>query len=208
MKQAGLGILVIIMIVLVFSTESILAILRVRTVDITVDILDARTGAVATQEPTAAAGSQATAQATDKAGGQPKEQAAVLTIRPGNALVVHAHWDFRIGPRFPQTIVYAEVLDQSHTAIATDQFTIDCGSETLNCGGDHDLRLDYTGKTPQATASNPQVTSTNPDSTPTVQRAPHIDWPEGDYILHVTRTYVGLKPQDLMNDSFHVRAAP
>jgi len=180
----------------------------VLTVDITVDILDARTGVLATQEPTAAAGSAATAQATSQAGGQSKDQAAVLTIRPGNALVVHTHWDFRIGPRFPQTIVYAEVLNQSHAAIATDQYTIDCGSETLNCGGDDDLRLDYTGPTPQNAPNNVQATPSNPDSTPTVQRAPHVDWPEGDYILHITRTYVGLKPQDLLNESFHVRAAP
>jgi hypothetical protein len=198
MKQAALGVLVIVMIVIVFSTEGILAILRVRTVDVTVDILDARTGVLATQEPTAAAGSQATAQATDQTGGQPKAQAAVLTIRPSNALVVHAHWDFRIGPRFPQTIVYAEVLNQAHTAIATDQYTVDCGSETLNCSGDQDLRLDYTGSITQATPNNPQSTPVNSDGTSTAKHAPHVDWPEGDYILHITRTYVGLKPQDLI----------
>ena len=190
MKQAALGILVIIMIVLVFSAESILAIMRVRTVDVTVDVVDSRSGAVATQEPTASL--PATAQATDQ--GQPKAQSAVLTIRPSNALVVHVHWDYRIGPRFPQTIVYAEVLDQSNVAIVTDQYTIDCGSETLNCGGNDDLRLDYTG---------PPAQGKSPD-----QYAAHVDWPEGDYTLHVTRTYVGLKPQDLVNDSFHVRAAP
>src|SRR5258708_28219419 len=190
MKQATLGILVIIMIVLVLSVESTLAILRVWTVDVTVDVVDSRSGVLATKEPTASP--QATAQAT--AQGQAKEQSAVLTIRPSNALVVHVHWDYRIGPRFPQTIVYAEVLDQSHVAITTDQYTIDCGSETLNCGGNDDLHLDYTGQPAQGKTPDPH--------------AAHVDWPEGNYILHITRTYVGLKPQNPVNDSFHVPAAP
>src|SRR5258708_19280203 len=81
MKQATLGILVIIMIVLVLSVESTLAILRVWTVGVTVDVVDSRSGIVATQEPTASP--QATAQATTQ--GQAKAQSAVLTIRPSNA---------------------------------------------------------------------------------------------------------------------------
>jgi hypothetical protein len=172
MKRVGLGVLVVGMIVLVFSTEGILALMRTRNINVLVEVRDSNTGQVATQQATAEAGKG--------------QQSADVVIAPEQHIAIKATWDYRIGPRFPQTLIHADAQDSKGKVVAADDYTVNCGSEPLQCSGSDELVLDYGVIDGKGT---------------------HANWPEGDYTLHVSRTYTGFNPQDLLSArAIHVRA--
>src|SRR5258707_12298759 len=114
MKRVGLGVLVVIMIALVLSAESILALMRTRNISVVIEVRDSNTGQVATQQGTA-----------DASKGQ---QAADVVIAPEQQIAINTTWDYRIGPRFPQTLIHAEAQDSKGKVIADDDYTVNCGS--------------------------------------------------------------------------------
>ena len=180
MKRVGLGVLVLGLIVVIFSTEGILALLRQRNLTATVELRDAQ-GIVATQ----AATSDATAEVTPSAStsGKPQAISSLGTLPADGSLVVNARWSYSIGPRFPQTTVRAQVTDTVGVIVATDTYVIDCGGNTLDCSGDHPLTLVYGVKEGEGSRAN---------------------WPAGSYTLRVTRAYAGLKESEVLTQSFVV----
>ena len=173
MKRVGLGVLVVILIVLVFSAESILALMRTRNISAVIAVRDSNTGQMATQ--------QATADASK--GQQPSD----IVISPDQQIGINATWDYRIGPRFPQTLIHADAQDSKGKIVAADDYTVNCGSDSLQCSGSQQLVLDYGVIDGKGT---------------------HAAWPEGNYMLHVSRTYTGFNPQDLLSGKIiHVQAA-
>jgi hypothetical protein len=172
-----LGCFTLFVIVAIFSIEGVLTLLRQRNISATLELHSlnpAATAAVAAT-PTAAPGST------------PVANLAILTITPDTTLVVHAKWDYRIGPRFPDTVIRAVVTDSATgKVVASDENTILCGPETIQCDGEYQLTPAYgvIGKT--GTASN---------------------WPVGSYSIAVTSSIADLKATDLLRQSFIVKAA-
>jgi hypothetical protein len=161
----------------IFVVEGTLAQLRQRNLEVTIEITDAQ-GKITTtlvapsgaETPTAAPGAVP----------------SVLTLKPDDSLRARVAWDYRIGPRFQITVVHAEVSrNDTHEVVASDDYTIDCGSAPLQCQGATILLLDFAVKGDQGT------------------RAP---WPTGDYTLRVTRTYVGFKPVPLTSQPIRIEA--
>ena len=107
---AYLVVLVLGMIVLVFSTEGILSLLRTRNINVVVEVRDSNTGLVPTQQATA-----------DPSKGQ---QPADVVIAPEQQIAIKATWDYRIGPRFPQLSVekeFAQATGRAETVNLTDR---------------------------------------------------------------------------------------
>src|SRR4051794_6850577 len=166
MKRAGLGLLVVVLIALVFGTESILAVLRQRNLEVTVQLVDAQ-GVASTSEATDAAPQAA------PANGTPAPISTLGTLPADGSVVVNAKWDYRIGPRFPQTTVRAQVTDSTGVVVASDEYSFDCASsDSMQCNGSQRLTLNFGVKNKAGTRSN---------------------WPAGGYNLIVTRAYADLK---------------
>ncbi len=181
MRRAGL-ILVCLMIT-VFITETTLARLRHRDVSVSLSV---KTAATSTPTPgTAVPTEAATADATDQPGPTKTPAPAILVIAPNDQLVVNVTWNYRIGPRFPHTTIYA-VSQIDGRSVAEGQVKIDCGTEVLNCSGTQSITLQYT----------------IPD---TGTGAQQIAWPVGDYQLVVDRSDGGLTPITLQQTEFRVR---
>lgn len=167
MKRLGLA--VVIVGVLVFGVEGILSLLRQRTIDVIVQVENsssANATPAATREPSSSA-----------------PQPRVLTISPLDGVEILVKWNYRIGPRFPITIVRAEALDDKQQIVASDTFRIDCGNETLDCSGERPLALYFRVKESQG------------------QRGL---WPLGNYVLRVTRAYADLNATLLKTQPFEV----
>jgi hypothetical protein len=159
MKRLGLA--VIIMAALVFGSESILTLLRQRNVNVSIEVKD--------QKP------------DDK----PKP-GSIMTIAPDSTLLARVVWDYKIGPRFPDTIVHVDVTDQgTGKVVASNEYKIDCGMESLNCGGTTPLALDYGVQNREGTRAV---------------------WPAGEYRVQVTRTFVGFKPVPVIDMPLRVAA--
>jgi hypothetical protein len=168
-KRLGLAVVVVGM--LVFGAEGILSVLRQRTIDVIVQVADSASATpAATREPSS-----------------PEAQPRVLTISPLGGVEILVRWDYRIGPRFPITIIRAEALDSNQQVVASDTFKIDCGNATLACRGEHPLALYFRVKDSQG------------------QRGL---WPLGDYVLRVTRAYADLSPAVLKTQPFQVAPQP
>jgi hypothetical protein len=172
-----LGCFTLVVIVAIFSIEGILTLLRQRNISVTLEVhsLNPAATAAVVATPTAAPSST------------PDAKLAVLTITPDTIILVHAKWDYRIGPRFPDTVVRATVTDTTTgKVVASDENTILCGPETIQCNGEYQLSLAYgvNGKTGSRT-----------------------DWPVGSYTVVVTSSIADLKPTDLLRQSFTVKAA-
>jgi hypothetical protein len=99
---------------------------------------------------------------------------STLMLGPDGTVVVQVNWDYRIGPRFPTTIVQAEALDASSKIVASTKYTIDCGSSSLQCDGATPISLEYGVIDTKGTRSA---------------------WPPGTYTIRVTRAYVGYSPK-------------
>ncbi|MCC7445949.1 MAG: hypothetical protein IT324_00965 [Anaerolineae bacterium] len=159
MKRLGLAVIVVA--ALVFGSESILALLRQRNVNVSIEVKD--------HQPDAK-----------------PNPGSIMTIVPDSALLARVVWDYKIGPRFPDTIVHVDVMDQgTGKVVASNEYKIDCGMESLNCGGTVPVALDYGVQNNQGTRAA---------------------WPAGDYRVQVTRTFVGFKPVSLINMPLRVAA--
>jgi hypothetical protein len=128
MKRIGLA--AIIVGVLVFGAESILALLRQRNIYVTVQ---AQESASAVSTPAA----------TIEPATRSDPNANALSISPLGGVQLAVKWEYRIGPGFPITVVHAEALDSTQQVVAEDTFTIDCGAASLECNGEHLLSLYY-----------------------------------------------------------------
>lgn len=95
---------------------------------------------------------------------------SALVLRPSSIFLVDVRWLYRIGPRFPQTEIRAEITTDEGVLIAENTFTIDCGASAFDCSGVRPLDMAY---------------GTLADKT-TSER-----WPAGRYRLTVTRAYSG-----------------
>jgi hypothetical protein len=177
--RAGLGCFTLVVIVLVFSIEATLAVLRQRNLDVTLEIRSAA------QTPTPQATPDSAA--TPAPGATPEPKLVVLTLDPSATLIVHVKWDYRIGPRFPDTFVHAEVTGHLNQVVAFSENTVLCGTESLNCAGQFPLTLNNGVQGNQGVASN---------------------WPVGDYTLVVTSGIADLKPVEKLRQSFTVKDTP
>src|SRR5436190_15398510 len=121
---------------LVVCSEVTLTLLRTRSIEVSFGV-DAKTAGPATPE----------AAATPDPG-----KAEVLTIKPDGTITVEVKWNYRIGPRFPVTVVRAEAISPSDSNIASSkEFMIDCGTEVMQCQGDQQLQLNFGVKDNQGT---------------------------------------------------------
>jgi hypothetical protein len=168
-----LGLAVVVVGVLVFGAEGILSLLRQRNIDVIVQVADS-TAASATPAATSELSSS-------------EAKPHVLAISPPGGVEILVRWNYRIGPRFPITVVRAEALDNNQQIVASDTFTIDCGNATLDCSGEHSLALYFRVKDSQG------------------QRGL---WPLGDYVLRITRAYADLSPAVLKTQPFEVAPQP
>lgn len=172
-----LGCFTLFVIVAIFSIEGVLTLLRQRNVIVTFEVhsLNPAATAIPVATPTTAPGAT------------PNANASVLTITPDTTILVRAKWDYRIGPRFPDTVIRATVTDTATgKAVASAENTILCGTETIQCDGEYQLSLAYgvTGKT-----------------------GTRVDWPAGSYTVVVTSSIADLKATELLRRSFTVKAA-
>lgn len=169
----ALGCFTLFVIVAIFSIEGALTLLRQRNVYVTLDVQSPGATSTPFVAPTLAPGATPDAKLMD------------LTITPNQTLLIHAKWDYRIGPRFPDTVVHAEVTDLStKKVVAYAEDTILCGAETIQCDGEYQLILSY------------GVTGT------TGTRA---DWPAGNYLVVVTSRIADLKPTELLRRTFMIQ---
>ena len=161
MKRLGLYVFLIAAVII--SVELALSVLRQRTIDIHIRVEGA--------PPAGAAASMA--------GGADE---GTLIVGTTATVVVDLDWTYRIGPRFPITIIRAEVQDANGEVVAETEYTIDCSlAGSLQCDGSHPLILAF--------------------DAPNDTRAP---WPVGNYALHVTRAYVGIAPIELVTRQMQV----
>src|SRR5258707_8387773 len=179
--RVGLGCFTLLVIVLVFSVEATLALLRQRTLDVTLEIRSA------VQTATLQAVTDVTATPTVPPGATPVAKTITITVDPSATLIVHVKWDYRIGPRFPDTRVHADVTDHNNQIVASAENTILCGSDSIQCRGDFLLTLSYGSKGDSAISSA---------------------WLPGDYLLLVTSGIADLKPTEKLRQPFTVQAAP
>ncbi len=174
--NAMLGCFTVVVIVCIFSIEGTLALLRQRNVEATLEIQNAAgVTATPTPEPTPGGAAQST----------PAPGSNVLTMAVDETLVVHVHWDYRIGPRFPDTTIQAIAQDSNNQIVASNSYMIQCGAETINCSGDQRLPLNFGVKDSSGTAAN---------------------WPAGTYTVVVTSAIADLKPTQLLATPFTVTA--
>ena len=172
-----LGCFTLVVIIAIFSIEGFLTLIRQRNVYVMLEVQSL--GSTVTATPFATP--------TLPPGTTPDPNLAVLTIVPDETILVHAKWDYRIGPRFPDTVIHAAVTSASTGQIvASDENTILCGAETIQCVGEYQLTLKFgvTDKT----------------GTP-------AGWPPGNYTVVVTSSIADLKPTELLRQAFVVKPA-
>jgi hypothetical protein len=93
-------------------------------------------------------------------------------MAPDGTVLVDVIWTYRIGPRFPDTLIRAEIVNSSGQAVASSAYNITCNpADSMQCEGKTSLALRF-GEKDGAGAPAP--------------------WPTGEYTLHVTRAYAGL----------------
>jgi hypothetical protein len=175
-------IILAVLIVLVFGTESALALLRRRDVVINVSVQSLKTTPTVTPTGAAPPGGSGGATATPAP--------AMLLLVPSDRVIVNVQWNYHIGPRFPHTVVHASATIDGRD-VADGQVNIDCGAAVIDCAGQGSMTLAYT------------VPDTGNGSGPQI-----VDWPVGDYVITVDRSDGGLKPVVIQNYPFHVQAAP
>ena len=133
-----LAIALTIAVILVFGSESTMALLRRWNIDVEVQVTDAM-GVVVTAE--------ATADASPTPGPTPVAP-PLTTLAADQRLNIDVVWNYRIGPRFPSTQIEAMVLRESDNSIAASgTYNIDCGTAALSCTGNTVLSLTPTGGT-------------------------------------------------------------
>ena len=172
-----LGCFTLVVIIAIFSIEGFLTLIRQRNVYVTLEV----------QSSVSAVSATPFATPTLPPGSTPDPKLAVLTITPDETILVRAKWDYRIGPRFPDTVIRAVVTTASTGQIvASDENTILCGAETIQCVGEYQLA--------------PKYGVTDKTGTP-------ASWPPGNYTVVVTSSIADLKPTELLRQAFVVNAA-
>lgn len=165
---------------LVFGTESTLALLRRRDVIINVSVQSVALAPTPTATLPGAAPPVPTATATPVP--------ATLILLPSDRVIVNVRWNYHIGPRFPNTVVHASAVIDGRD-VADGQVAINCGGAALDCTGQESITLAYT------------VSDTGNGAGPQI-----VDWPAGDYTIVVTRSDGGLKPVTIGSYPFHAQA--
>lgn len=164
-----LGIIAAVLAVSIFGVELTLSVLRQRSIDIT----------VRADGPTPSAARSAVEGSATPAPGEAQSDVGSLLVSPEGAVVVEVAWRYRIGPRFPVTVLRAEITDGAGQIVAAEEFTIDCdGAGSLQCDGEKPLNLRF-GAQGGAGDARP--------------------WPVGAYTLRVTRAYAGIAPTTLVD---------
>ncbi len=161
-----LGLLAILVVGLVLGMESFLALIRQRTVNVTLQLQDS------TSTASASAGTPATPDPTK-----------TLSMLPDGTVLALINWNYHIGPRFPLTKVHAVVLDNQQKPVASDDYQIDCGTETIDCTGSATLSLNY-GILEKAGSKTA--------------------WPTGTYTVQVTRAYGDLTPTQIVQQTIQI----
>ncbi len=175
------GVLILaVLIVLVFGTESTLALLRRRDVIINVSVQSVTGTSTPTVTPIGAAPPGPTATATPGP--------ALLILLPSDRVIVNVRWNYHIGPRFPNTVVHASAVIDGRD-VADGQVNINCGAAAIDCTGQQSITLAYTV---------PDTGNGNGSQT--------VDWPAGDYTIIVDRSDGGLKPATIGSYPFRVRS--
>ncbi len=160
------------LVIVVFSAEGILTVLRVRSISATVQVQGSSAPALVATAAVGAASNVST-----------------LTIAPSNSLDVTVIWDYRIGPRFPDTLIHLEAIDQNNEVVAADDYKITCADATLTCAGTQILSLTFGVKTPDD------------------KKKARANWPEGSFTLRGTWIYAGVnKFHDLIGGTFAVQS--
>lgn len=162
-----LGIAAILVAGLVIGIEGTLTLLRQWNVAATIEVQDS-------QSPTVSATATAIAALPTADGAGPAANSSTLLIGPEGTLLVRVNWDYRIGPRFPTTVVQAEVLDGQSKIVSSSKHSIDCSSSSLQCDGTVPMSLEFGVVDKKGTRSA---------------------WPPGEYTIRVTRSYIGYSPK-------------
>ena len=167
-----LGLLALLFCLGVISIEGLLAILRQRTIILAFRTEGSQpTVVVATPQP------GAPTITPSPEGAQPDDtNSGSILIATDGAVIIDVHWEYRIGPRFPVTIVQAQVHNTSGDIVAADKYTITCGSDTMACTGERALTLRFGVRESTGTQAT---------------------WPVGSYTLTVTRTFAGANTETL-----------
>lgn len=183
-----LAIAAVVLALLIFGVEFTLSTLRTRTIAISFETALKFTPTplppeVPTLTPT---------RTPDPRKEQPTATATPLIpfLAPGDAMIVNARWDYRIGPRFQRVTIKASArIPDREQPVAENSAVIDCGSELFNCMGTVAIALNY--QLPDASAQGGL-------------RA--IPWPLGEYTVTVEQSAGGLKYTELQKVVFRVRA--
>jgi hypothetical protein len=123
-----LGLVAIVVALLVVGIEGTLALLRQRTISVTITLKDSMSG-TATPAPAGVA--------------TPDPAPTTLSLLSDGTVLAHVTWTYHIGPRFPLTNIRAVVFDEKQQPVAADTYKLDCGSATIDCTGTAALSLNY-----------------------------------------------------------------
>jgi len=164
-KRAGL--LAAILFILIIGIEGTLSLVRQR--NLYFEFRTEGTQPALAGLPTATPGPSPVPGGNTAAGTSNAPAAGSIIISTDGAVLIDMSWDYRIGPRFPITRVRAQVATKVGDPVASGVFTIDCGTETLSCKGNHtfSLRFGLVDGQPAPSEQKP--------------------WPVGEYVLRLTR---------------------
>ncbi len=172
MSVRRLAIIAVVLAVSIFGVELVLSVLRQRTLDVVVRV----------EGPPPSVASEAVVGSPTPVPGEPASAVGSLLVSPQGIVIVDVAWRYRIGPRFPITILRAEISDSLGAVVASDELTINCDAAgSLQCDGDHPLALRF---------GNLDVGEGGDAASL---------WPVGEYRLRVTRSFAGISPATLVD---------
>lgn len=174
------GLIAFVLVIVVFGSELTLSQLRRRDITVSVQVNTATPSASATQSA-----APTVTPAPDQPAVTPTPGPAVLIIAPNDQLLINVQWNYKIGPRFPRTVVRATSKIDGRS-VGEAQVVIDCGSALLDCSGSQPIRLNYTVS---GTGSSAQT----------------VPWPVGDYVVVIERSVGELQYTPIQQTEFHVR---
>jgi hypothetical protein len=128
-----------------------------------------------------------------------------LEMTPDGQVLVNLRWAYRIGPRFPRTIIRVQALNEGSIVVASANYLVNCGTEALLCEGSSTVALRFGVRvdvTPTPT-SGPSAAGT-PSSTPSVADQ---GWKTGTYTIEVLRSDEGFAPTQVSRQTIYVVTA-
>ena len=174
MKRAGLLIGVLVCGVLAF--ELTMTFLRQRTVSITIRTTGS---AVTVPTPFPLTGDATPTPIPEDARqiGESNVGSTIFIARDG-VVLLDVTWDYRIGPRFPPTLIRADVTDGQGGIVAAHSHTITCDQvNALACSGVATISLTFNEQDGVGEGGL---------------------WQTGRYMLNITRAYAGLRPEIIL----------